>query len=152
MLIFANNAVSKLEDRRAREQHDRNLNRKTISISAGSNPRKLTITSSRGPRKQREQTLFKVGPFSYILLSYDPAIEDMVRLPRAMAHGTLALPGKSLASLAKILPLSYQDLAKDTMIMQDRAKRTMFYHDLGNDAKINHVLDKHSMVANPSLG
>ena len=76
----------------------------------------------------------------------------MVRLPRAMAHGTLALPGKSLASLAEILPLSYQDLAKDTMIMQDRAKRTMFYHDLGNDAKINHVLDKHSMVANPSLG
>ena len=35
------------------------------------------------------------------------------------------------------------------MIMQDRAKRTMFYHDLGKDAKINHVLDKGSMVANP---
>ena len=33
------------------------------------------------------------------------------------------------------------------MIMQDRAKRTMFYHDLGKDAKINHVLDKNSMVA-----
>ena len=33
--------------------------------------------------------------------------------------------------------------------MQDRAKRTMFYHDLGKDAKINHVLDKGSMVANP---
>ena len=32
--------------------------------------------------------------------------------------------------------------------MQDRAKRTMFYHDLGKDAKINHVLDKGSMVAN----
>ena len=31
--------------------------------------------------------------------------------------------------------------------MQNRAKRTMFYHDLGRDAKINHVLDKHSMVA-----
>ena len=36
--------------------------------------------------------------------------------------------------------------------MQDRAKRTMFYHDLGKDAKINHVLDKHSMVANPFFG
>ena len=35
--------------------------------------------------------------------------------------------------------------------MQDRAKRTMFYHDLGKDDKINHVLDKHSMVANPFL-
>ena len=33
--------------------------------------------------------------------------------------------------------------------MQDRAKRTMFYHDLGKDVKINHVLDKGSMVANP---
>ena len=33
--------------------------------------------------------------------------------------------------------------------MQDRAKRTMFYHDLGKDAKINHVLGKGSMVANP---
>ena len=33
--------------------------------------------------------------------------------------------------------------------MQDRAKRTMFYHDLGKDAKINHVLDKGSMIANP---
>ena len=33
------------------------------------------------------------------------------------------------------------------MIIQDRAKRTMFYHDLGKDAKINHVLDKGSMVA-----
>ena len=31
--------------------------------------------------------------------------------------------------------------------MQDRAKRTMFYPDLGKDAKINHVLDKHCMVA-----
>ena len=36
--------------------------------------------------------------------------------------------------------------------MQDRAKRTMFYHDLGKDAKINHVLDKGSMVANPFFG
>ena len=36
--------------------------------------------------------------------------------------------------------------------MQDRAKRTMFHHDLGNDAKINHVLDKSSMVANPFFG
>ena len=35
------------------------------------------------------------------------------------------------------------------MIMQDRAKRTTFSHVLGKDAKINHVLDKHSMVANP---
>ena len=33
--------------------------------------------------------------------------------------------------------------------MQDRAKRTMFYHDLDKDAKINHVLDKGSMIANP---
>ena len=33
------------------------------------------------------------------------------------------------------------------MILQDRAKRTMFYHDLGKDSKINHVLDKRSMVA-----
>ena len=39
----------------------------------------------------------------------------------------------------------YQDLAKDTMIMQDRAKRTMFHHDLGKDAKIDHDLDKRSM-------
>ena len=36
--------------------------------------------------------------------------------------------------------------------MQDRAKRTMFYHDLDKDAKINHVLDKGSMVANPFFG
>ena len=36
------------------------------------------------------------------------------------------------------------------MIKQDRAKRrAMFYHDLGKYAKINHVLDKGSMVANP---
>ena len=34
------------------------------------------------------------------------------------------------------------------MITQDRAKRTMFFHDLGKDDKINHVLDKGSMVAN----
>ena len=37
------------------------------------------------------------------------------------------------------------------MIMQDRAKRTMFYHDLSKDAKLNHVLDKDSMVANPFI-
>ena len=36
--------------------------------------------------------------------------------------------------------------------MQDRAKRTMFYHDLGKDAMINLVLDKGSMVANPFFG
>ena len=36
--------------------------------------------------------------------------------------------------------------------MQDRAKRTMFCHDLGKDAKINHVLDKGTMVANPFFG
>ena len=36
--------------------------------------------------------------------------------------------------------------------MQDCAKRTMFYHDLGKDAKINHVLDKGSMVKNPFFG
>ena len=44
----------------------------------------------------------------------------------------------------------YRDVYRneDAMIMQDRAKRTMFYHDLGMDVKINHVLDKHSMVAN----
>ena len=30
--------------------------------------------------------------------------------------------------------------------MQDRAKRTMFYYDLGKDAKINPVRGKHSMV------
>ena len=33
--------------------------------------------------------------------------------------------------------------------MQDRAKRTMFYLDLGKVAKINHVREKGSMVANP---
>ena len=38
------------------------------------------------------------------------------------------------------------------MIVQDRATRTMFYHDLGKDAKINHVLDKGSMVENPVFG
>ena len=36
--------------------------------------------------------------------------------------------------------------------MQDRAKRTVLYHDFGKDAKINHVLDKGSMVANPFFG
>ena len=36
--------------------------------------------------------------------------------------------------------------------MQDRAKRTMFYHDLGKDDKCNHVLDKDSMVAHPFFG
>ena len=36
--------------------------------------------------------------------------------------------------------------------MQDRAKRTMFYHDLGKDSKINDVLYKGSMVANPFFG
>ena len=35
------------------------------------------------------------------------------------------------------------------MVMQDRTNRTMFYHDLGKDAKINHGLDKSSMIANP---
>ena len=68
---------------------------------------------------------------------------------------------KSLASPAKILPRScqgyhimqdrakrtmfYHDLGKDTIHMQDRAKAN---HDLGKDAKINHILDKGSMVAN----
>ena len=33
--------------------------------------------------------------------------------------------------------------------MQDRAKAN---HDLGKDAKINHVLDKGSMVVNPFFG
>ena len=33
--------------------------------------------------------------------------------------------------------------------MQDRAKP---YHDLGKDAKINHVLGNVSMVANPFFG
>ena len=36
--------------------------------------------------------------------------------------------------------------------MQDRAKRTMFYHHLGKDAKINHVLKNSAMVANPFFG
>ena len=38
------------------------------------------------------------------------------------------------------------------MIIQDRANRTMFYHDVGEDAKINHVLDMGSMVANQFFG
>ena len=38
------------------------------------------------------------------------------------------------------------------MIMQDRAKRNMFYHNFGKDVKVNHVLDKGSMVANPFFG
>ena len=38
------------------------------------------------------------------------------------------------------------DLGKDTVAMQHRAKAN---HDLRKDAKINHVLDKGSMVANP---
>ena len=33
--------------------------------------------------------------------------------------------------------------------MQDR---TLFYHDLGKDAKINHVLDKDSVVEKPFFG
>ena len=33
--------------------------------------------------------------------------------------------------------------------MQDHAKAN---HDLGRDAKINHVLDKGSMLANPFFG
>ena len=46
--------------------------------------------------------------------------------PSDRRHGRLAKNhGKSLASLAKILPWSYQDLAKDTMIMQDCAKGTI---------------------------
>ena len=36
--------------------------------------------------------------------------------------------------------------------MRDRAKRTMFCHDLDKDAMINHVLDKGSMVANSFFG
>ena len=35
------------------------------------------------------------------------------------------------------------------MSMQDR---TMSYHDRGKDAKINHVLDNGSMIANPFFG
>ena len=38
------------------------------------------------------------------------------------------------------------------MIMQDRAKRTMFYHDPGKDAKINQVLDNGSMLAKSFFG
>ena len=33
------------------------------------------------------------------------------------------------------------------MIMQDRAKRAMFYHDLGKDVKINHDLGKHRVTS-----
>ena len=44
------------------------------------------------------------------------------------------------------LPRSWQELGRDTMAMQDRAKAN---HDLAKDAKFNHVLDKGSMVANP---
>ena len=67
-------------------------------------------------------------------------------LPSDQRCGTLAKNHcKSLASPAKILPWSYQDLAKDNMPMQDRAKSN---HDLGKNAKINHVLDEGSMVAN----
>ena len=58
----------------------------------------------------------------------------MVSLPRSMASSLLALSR------------SCHDLGKDTMAMQDRAKAI---YDLGKDAKINHVLDKGSMVANP---
>ena len=50
-----------------------------------------------------------------------------------------------MASSLLALPRSCHDLGKDTMAMQDRAKAN---HDLGKDAKINHVLDKGSMVAN----
>ena len=41
------------------------------------------------------------------------------------------------------------NLGKDTMTMQDRANAN---HDLGKDAKINNVLDKGSMAANPFFG
>ena len=58
-----------------------------------------------------------------------PVFEAMVFLPRSMASSLLALPR------------SWQDLGKDTMAMQDRAKAN---HDFGKDAKINHVLDKAS--------
>ena len=30
--------------------------------------------------------------------------------------------------------------------MQDRTKRTIFYHDLGKDAKMSHDLDKSNMI------
>ena len=48
-------------------------------------------------------------------------------IPSVRSHGILGIP-------------------KDTMAIQDRAKAN---HDLGKDAKFNHVLDKGSMVANP---
>ena len=64
------------------------------------------------------------------------------------------------------LPRSCHDFGKDTMAMQDRAKsnhdfvkdamamqdHAMSNHNLVKDAKINHVLDKDSMVANPFFG
>ena len=53
----------------------------------------------------------------------------------------------TIKSSSHVLPwLSCHDLHKNTMAMQDRAKAN---HDLGKDAKINHVLDKGSTVANP---
>ena len=66
-----------------------------------------------------------------------PVFEAMVSLPRSMTSSLLALPR------------SCHDRGKDTMAMQDLAKAN---HDLGKDAKINHVLDKGSMEANPYFG
>ena len=63
-------------------------------------------------------------------LHNNPAIEDMVRLPRTMIDRWLALP-------------------RSCQGYHDYARSCQAYHDLGKDAKINHVLDKGSMVANP---
>ena len=65
-----------------------------------------------------------------------PVFEAMVSLSRSMASSLL------------VLPRSCHNLGKDTTAMQDRAKTN---HDLGKDAKINHVLGKSSIVANPFL-
>ena len=73
-----------------------------------------------------------------------PVFKAMVSLPRSMASSLLALP-RSWQDLGKASKELAMDLGKDTMAIQDHAKAN---HDLGQDAKINHVLDKGSMVAN----
>ena len=50
-----------------------------------------------------------------------------------------------MASFLLALPRYCHDLGKDATAMQDRAKAN---YDFSKDTKINHVLDKGSIVAN----
>ena len=73
-----------------------------------------------------------------------------IAIPSGRNHDILAkVHGKFLASFPKIFPRSCHDLGEKTIAMQDSAKAN---HDLGKDAKINHVHDKGSKVASRFFG